>query len=355
MILVFTSCVSRIKVRVDALNMPLYKQTAFYNSEKNILLINSLNAIISTQITQKINTSTIQPIVDFIESSGAFSDKDKESEKKRTIALYMEASDAYITAATKLKNKLVENNSIDVNSLVEYSTFKIASNSLLDTINGLLQLIINNKEKISTNQLEAYLNNSIETNKYLNSVFGASIISDPNASVIASLPKQYWSKFNKEADLTSNKTAFTKANTIETKPSRYNLSKAFTLFGNADIAITMRSPGEFIVKGVRVDADEAVKTSFKVLNQGIKYLAASYGVAIKTDNNQNTFKNIIPELDSIEIKKTALNNQIINVQTSTDALLSVINQVLIDKDFNNAEKKKMALKRISKAVEQLNN
>ena len=68
----------------------------------------------------------------------------------------------------------------------------------------------------------------------------------------------------------------------------------------------MDSPGSFIVKGARVDADEALKASFKVLNQGIKYLAYSSGIPTPQNTSENNKTN------SPQIPEIAENNRLHN-------------------------------------------
>lgn len=342
-VLLSTSCVSSLKVRVEALNMPLYEEK-FLNFQNNKELLRNLDLVISKEKTQSVRKNYVDSIIGHIKTSGSYSDADKETEIKYVDSTFEIAESIYISKATQLKKILDSNPHVNVKFLTQFKEFKGASDSLVSILNNMTDLVINKGIELAPSEAQFYLNLKEE----LKSVFGNSIISDPNASIIAALPKNYWRKYRNNNEIKSDP-KFTN------RSSTYNFSRARTFIGNADIAILMRSPGEFVVKGVRVDADEAVRTSFKVLNQGIKYLAASYGIPVKADNSQSIGKSIIPELDSLNIKNSQYEIKLKELQASTEMLLSVINQVVEEKALANPDKKESALSRIIKSSKNFNN
>ncbi|MCH7403814.1 hypothetical protein ACFOUP_13030 [Belliella kenyensis] len=120
--------------------------------------------------------------------------------------------------------------------------------------------------------------------------FGESIYADQFSSFITRAPNKYWRKYENSFDIVNDTLG---SRSLHLK-ARYNRVTAKTFFGNSDIAIKMDNPGTFTVKGVRMDANESIKASFKVLNQGIKYLGYTVGIPISTtsDNNNNLSETI---------------------------------------------------------------
>jgi hypothetical protein len=138
------------------------------------------------------------------------------------------------------------------------------------------------------------------------SQFGEAITEDDMASLVVQAPERYWTKYDKSVDITN-----VNPNSKRISParaSRINDTKVQTFMGNADIAIKMDVPAFFVVKGVRLDADQAFKISAKVLNQGIKYLAYASGVPVSSPagsaESANKFVKIpeINEYDSLQLK-----------------------------------------------------
>jgi hypothetical protein len=165
------------------------------------------------------------------------------------------------------------------------------------------------------------------------SLFGESIAGDPVASVVATAPEFYWKKFKTKTVAASNADLGKRASYAETRKARYNNTVARTYFGNSDIAIKMNddNPGEFIVKGVRVDADEVIRSSFKVLAQGIKYMAMSAGVNLKGPNGNSLN---IPEITNFNAQTRAFTNLKTQYETATEAFLSIV--IDVKKDLSKA-------------------
>jgi hypothetical protein len=134
--------------------------------------------------------------------------------------------------------------------------------------------------------------------------YGNSIIEDPLAALVAQAPNKYWRRFKSDFNIIKDDPG-TGAKSL--KVAKVNKTVVRTFMGTTDIAIKMDAPGIFVIKGVRLDADEAIKASFKVLNQGIKYLAYANGVPVNSPagSSENTGKIVVlpekAENDSIAL------------------------------------------------------
>jgi len=60
----------------------------------------------------------------------------------------------------------------------------------------------------------------------------------------------------------------------------YNKTVARNFLGNTDIAVVMETPGNFFIKGVRMDAEDVTKTLAESINQGVKLLAKVNGIPV---------------------------------------------------------------------------
>jgi hypothetical protein len=74
---------------------------------------------------------------------------------------------------------------------------------------------------------------------------------------------------------------------------------------------------------VRVDADEAVRNSFKVVSQGIKYMAYAAGMPVVEAGN-GPKKSITPLLDSLSKAGVNLQSAKEAYTNATDAFLAVL-------------------------------
>lgn len=180
------------------------------------------------------------------------------------------------------------------------------------------------------------------------STYGESIGDDIMASLITKAPEKYWNRYKEEVDIT---TAGSRSKRTRVK-ARYNKTKVKALMGNADIAIKMEDPGNFVVKGVRLDADEAIKASFKVLNQGIKYLAASSGLAIPGASDGDAENVSVPEI----AENKSLLKELEMLESTTDVavktlLSTIFAQQLILSDTTRTDEHSQALSIIQKSFE----
>lgn len=129
-------------------------------------------------------------------------------------------------------------------------------------------------------------------------LFGTSIAKDKMASFVVKAPEYCWQRYDSKVDVIGLDPS--KKQNKEKRPAQINSTIVNTFFGNADIAIKMETPGYFVVKGVRLDANEAIKSSFKVLNQGIKYLSYASGIPVPAPatpaSNTTNYVNKLPEI-----------------------------------------------------------
>lgn len=181
------------------------------------------------------------------------------------------------------------------------------------------------------------------------SSFGQSIVADKLASLVVAAPEKYWRKYDKNEVLSIHKTERNRRSGHA--PSRINKTVVRGFMGNLDVAIKMERPGEFTVKGVRMDADAALKASSRVVNQAIKY--ASGGVI---GSVQGT-------VDSVPIEAVDLANSVINqtqledLQTRSEELRNEIlkelfvKQKAIQNSNNDAQKKKQLVDQLKEEIE----
>lgn len=182
--------------------------------------------------------------------------------------------------------------------------------------------------------------------------YGNSIIGDPLASLVIKAPNKYWRKYKSKVDLLDAKTH----EHSSYRHARANNTIVRTFFGNADVAVKMDAPGTFVVKGVRLDADQAIKTSFKVLNQGIKYLAYSQGITVANPASaSNNSLTKIPEIsanDSLSMQKEVLEQK---NMLQLQAFLSICFGQKSNIESKDANKQKMAVQTIKQAYTQFKN
>jgi hypothetical protein len=155
---------------------------------------------------------------------------------------------------------------------------------------------------------DKYYHSLSQQHEYIMSLYGHSIIDDPLASLVAQAPDKYWRKYRASFNMIKENPDTVGKSNYEAKVNR---AAVRTFMGNADIAIKMDAPGVFVIKGVRLDADEAIKASFKVLNQGVKYLAYASGVPVNSpagsaDNNGKIV--VLPEKEQNDSLQFVIEN-----------------------------------------------
>ncbi len=362
---VLSSCYSTMKVRVDALNMPAFKASYLYNAEELDKKKKAALLLGSTEFTEQIN-KVANAVEAFIDTSGVVPVDDKAELTKEISTKTNSVTTALSSAAQKMLSAIGSlsggNNNEKNEASYEAAMFgaKVAVSDLVKHVDYFKQI----KDSVGFTFPESILSliKSVSVSvAEVASAFGESIVKDPLASVIAALPEQYWKRYKQSVNLSLKSGEINATTTGEAKkytsksPNRINTTTARTFLGNSDIAIKMTSPGEFIVKGVRVDADEAIRNSFKVVSQGIKYLAYASGIPVVESPNSPK-KSITPLLDSLNRKQLEFASAKSAYSNATDAFLQVLIDVAPDLKVTRARNgvspddiKKAALDRIKRA------
>ncbi|MBL7739587.1 MAG: hypothetical protein JNK14_10225 [Chitinophagaceae bacterium] len=340
--IVLSSCFSSMKVRVDALNMPAFKKTYLYQLDYIDKMENNLKDILAASYQVSLRENTLGIVKNFVFATDYVAIEDKPYFDSLFTAAYDTTILKLTNSASDLLASTIDlktdgsNKSFQDRHESNLSRYRQASAAFRNTLNYFREVLAQTAEMPAEVDKVMNLFSLISANaSAVISTFGSSIVSDPMASVIATLPKQYWLKYDSKVNLTNSPGSITQQSLgdiskyVKNRPSRYNLTVARTRFGNSDIAFKMAAPGEFIVKGVRVDADEVIRTSFKVVSQGIKYLAYSAGVPV-AGTSGSAKKARIPELDSLEEKSNKLKTIKDKYSTATDIFLSVLVEVADD-------------------------
>ncbi len=119
--------------------------------------------------------------------------------------------------------------------------------------------------------------------------------------------------------------------------SNYNTTKSSTYFGNSDIAVVLQEDPEsynnnYSIKGVRVDADQLIQSSFDALAQSINIMASSMGVPLPaTDQNDFLNPDIASEIQNLPGEKNKLRAKEKKYETYKKLLLLAI----LNKDLDN--------------------
>ncbi len=119
--------------------------------------------------------------------------------------------------------------------------------------------------------------------------------------------------------------------------SQYNKTKSWTALGNSDIAIVLRDDPEsynnnYTIKGVRVDADKLIQSSFDFLAQSINVLASTQGISVPADTTNNYFApNVIPAIQNLESEKNKLSNK----EQMLEAYKEFIVLEILNRDLDN--------------------
>ena len=120
--------------------------------------------------------------------------------------------------------------------------------------------------------------------------------------------------------------------------SKYNKTKSWTSFGNSDIAVVLTEDPDsynnnYTIKGVRVDADKLIQSSFDVLAQSINVLASSQGIPISEDTKNNYFApTSIPAIQQLPAEESKLKeNQKILIEYQNLIILEILNKGLDSK------------------------
>ncbi len=318
--LALQSC-STMKVNVDVLNRAAIEETYPFK----LIYYKQIEMEVQAANKNDLKKETLDRAVQFISNHGDVYPvqnrqrliEQLDSNFENAWKVFQEKKESVLNALASRKSNATTSPD---GALAEYA---IAKGVLRNMLEGIDDAVLNSLPLSTLNsnlllQDISKLKAKIETSA---SQFGESIVDDPIASIVATAPDFYWNKFKSQVIPTTSTDLGIAEKYDDSKEARYNCTIAKTFFGNSDIAIKMENPGVFVVKGVRVDADEAIRSSFKVLAQGIKYMAFASGVPITGADGKKNVR--IPEIENY--------NQQTKVYTSTKAKYERVTEDFLSK------------------------
>ncbi|AYL96572.1 hypothetical protein [Mucilaginibacter celer] len=344
-LLVLSSCYSRLKVQVDSFDMKKMHESAEYksgNRQEELLKYQTMIQSNAFDESGKQILTKVRSLLTTFADSGRYLDRYINPKIALIKPKLAEKTLNYKTATLAVSNALSALIKSDNEKTLDtyttaYVDFQVAKTAFEQYKNELaLNLLQPNLDSRTVlDQL-----NSLPAVATL-TTFGNSIVNDNMASFVVKAPEEFWLKY--KSSFYTNEKDLTKS----IHNSSINVTKVTTFIGNSDIAVKMDGPGNFIIKGVRLDADEAFRTSFKVLNQGIKYLTYAAGIPTPVKDASPAVK--IPELasyDQNKLKAETLNTQ---YQQLTDSFLKIIDAYKADLLSGNDAKRQNAIITLKKA------
>jgi len=177
--------------------------------------------------------------------------------------------------------------------------------------------ITNLYEEIIKPNLQAAYKENIDVSNL--QAFHNGLSGDPLNSFITQAPKDYWKK-------------------------TYNKTVAKNLMGNTDIAVVMETPGNFFIKGVRMDAENITSTLANTLSSGVKLLSKVNGINVSTPRGpapEPKTTERTPGQSTVfdqEIKSKELEQQIeIREKLNKLSIISLMDAVIAQKDSLNSD------------------
>lgn len=355
-----SSCFSSIGVRVYSFDMEqLYQSKEYRNIKQREELEHYQQLVFSNRINDyKENLSKrITKIINDFADKKAVHDNTKEKLLQKIDEFTNKRVDSFKTATNELievMKPLIGNDKMGTSqnyqtALGKYQTALNSINNIQTIISETVQQFIPNNNATDTIEYDILNQNLAEVKNNINDVFGTKITSDPEASFVYKAPSVYWRKckvrFKKDNKKNPNEKLVSRKKLTRSKA---NVSKVFTLLANSDIAIIMDSPGNFLIKGVRVDGSTVVTSTFKTMNQAIKYFTYSYGIPTKLQPNEAT-ERVSSTFDSInnyKRNKLVFEQDNADFNRQTQGLLNIISSqkaVFTDKNKQSNWKKSFSL------------
>jgi hypothetical protein len=355
-LLLLSSCFSKLAVKVHSFDMDKMEKSAQYKKEERKQELRIYDIMLLTDYYQKIGDTVTSVVKDTLKAwvrqnklsgddvqnalknaQSKFNDillKNKELVKRVRDALF--EYDKLPTDATKSNYDKAYNQYLAEKSAPEVFWKTLAKDEL--------EMIESDIFNLGSDILKA--RETVDRQFGVNFLFGGSVLGDGMASFVAKAPEDFWRKY---------KVKFYSDETNLDKSKRYakiNVTKISTFIGNSDVAIKMDGPGNFIIKGVRLDADEAFRTSFKVLSQSIKYLTYASGIPTASASGSGTTAAPtakIPEIQNLEKNKAEAEQLSKNYELYTDAFLKIVESHLDDLISADDTKRKNAIDALKKA------
>lgn len=128
--------------------------------------------------------------------------------------------------------------------------------------------------------------------------------------------------------------------------SEYNTTKTWTMFGNSDIAVVLAEDPDsynnnYSIKGIRVDADKLIQSSFDMLAQSINLIASTQGVALPSSSDEDNYfaPDPITSVQELSNKESSLESKRKTLQAYKELLLLEIFGKDLDKKNDDDLKK----------------
>lgn len=287
-----SSCFSRLLVKVDIFDREAYLKSDVFQRKKSGFQL-ALRTEIETLTNSDDSSFAVQLFKQF--DSITFIDNEIKADYVAELHTRLKTAKTNHLDNLILIRRYLESNYAELHLLeIQYVNVQTTYNNEIKKIYNWLNIIFKNDPSSSI-----VLNKSLKISTI--SLYGGSIQDDEFASFVISSPEKNWKKY-KSSILNQEK-----IKKSHFRKSRSNRTVATTIFGNSDLAVKMEEPGVFIVKGVRLDAEEATRATFKVMNQSIRYMALSYGLPVSPNNGDKQI--IIPELEEYKTSKETLSKK----------------------------------------------
>lgn len=338
-LVMLSSCYSRLKVQVDAFDMNKMQQSGQYKSGSRQEELMKYQTVLQSNAfdeSKKQILAKTKSLLDGFAKANRFGPKKTDSIINRVKPGLDQIIDNYHISTSTVNNALAalikadskETQDVYSAAFVDFQLKKTAFEQYKKELASDL-LAINSDSWTILDQINTLPAVATIT------IFGNSIVADNMASFVVKAPEEFWLKY--KSNFYSDEKDLSKS----TEKASINITKVTTFVGNSDIAVKMDGPGNFIIKGVRLDADEAFRTSFKVLNQGIKYLTYAAGIPTPVKDSSPALK--IPELASYDQNKQKLEALNTQYQQLTDAFLQIVDSYKADLLSKNATKRQNAI------------
>lgn len=347
LISVLSSCFSTMNVRVDSFDMDKMQKSREYQRQK---LESELKAY-NTRLNGSFFNDMSKLISDSVRSALASLDNFDQSQLPGVMAQV----DSAINAEMSLfKSKMTETrgslskllNSEASDFRAQYEATQASYDRQFDLLKQYLRELLEEsgvRDKAIIDNIGT-LTEDIKTMAVPAGIYGNTITDDRMASYVAKAPEQFWQKYKTEF-------YYDEGNLEKSdKAARINRTKVTTVVGNSDIAIKMDGPGSFVIKGVRLDADQAFRTSFKVLSQSIQHFSGiSIPSAGQAKSGGTTEEPLVPELQNLDANKQQAAALSQEHEKLTNTFLTIVAAYKDDLTSSNTAKRVAAIQAVKQA------
>lgn len=341
------SCFSSVCVRVHSLDMDKMKKSPEFSRMKNEQKLKNYKILLNGGYFEQLGNRIVQTVADSLKNVRNIDSATKVNIIKNIVPPKVKKEMAKVKESTVAARDALDNyleSPLD-NLKKEYDT---AFANLMLTTKAASQFLLELASEIPMKEsFGIYLKAAFEksNNEHgLTFTFGTSIADDAMASFITKAPEEYWQKY--KSSYYTKDTDLSKSN----KKALANVTKIVTFIGNSDIAVKMDGPANFVIKGVRLDADASFRTSFKVLGQAFKYMAIQAGLPGQlAESSSTTAPARIPEIQNLDNNKAQSQSLNDSYQALTDAFLKIVAAKRDDLLLGNAKTRGAAIDAIKDA------